>query len=477
MLRYTGHPLVDVGVATITAFAEKVDPADVTEEDMLRIAEYIEYQYSKTPMKSFLTVIFPNSGFTQPAFDKQPAKRAAYAQTVLRAWQGEPPETDDRCVFFGTPAVLRAFREAIPLVGAESGFNFYAEGRSGLPVSGEALLAIQAFPLGCVKCGGRVLLIHAPDHNLTYLFATWALEANRRYLDLAAQAGKYADAKYPRTQIIERLITAEQKRRDYELSSVTAYHLTNYGTNAAVDIYYLPLQIMSFLYAATDATYRDAWQRLAQRGWEGQQRTPLDAIERDEFGLPTRRNVLYEDLFTLPADAHRFLRTYLLRMPMLQRAGKDDPRVNYSLVNDLDLVSWPLTQLFLQEVMNVEPERIEAIRTMADRIADYVYDTRDLRLFRAFLYGRNRGQDYQELRFRLIRADYASAPKQGPLFTLDQFLAVFERTDDRFWWVMARDLLLIRMIERLHERDWIQAHREVLNPPSDEDNDQDQVAA
>ncbi len=470
MLKYTGHPLVDVGVATITAFADKDDPADVTEEDLAKIADYMEQQYSKNPMKSFLTVIFPNSGFTQPAFEKQPEKRAAYANEVLRSWKQGAPTTSDRCVFYGTPAVRRAFREMIPLVGSESGFNFYAEGVSGLPISGEALLAIQAFPLGCLKCSGRVLLLHAEHADLTRLFAAQSLEANRRFLSLAAQADKYADAKYPRTQIIERLIKAEQERRDYELCSVTAYHLTNYGTNAAVEIYHLPLQIMSFLYDATDATYREAWQRLVRRGWEGGDGSSDDAPERDELGLPARRNVLYEDLFALPTDAQRFLRTYLLRTPRLQRAGKDDPRASYNLATELDLVSWPLTRLFLERIMNVDSDRIEVIRTMADKVADYIYDEGDTRLFQTFLYGRNRGQDYQELRSRLIRADYASAPQRGPLFTLDEFIAVFEDTDDRFWWIMARDLLLIRMIERLHERGWISTHREVLMP-REEDED------
>lgn len=255
MLRYTGHPLVDVGVATITAFAEKEEPSEVTEEDMERIADYMERQYSKNPMKSFLTVVFPNSGFTQPAFDKQPEKRAAYATKVLRGWQQTPGDTDEVCVFYGTPALLRAFREMIPLIGAESGFNFYAGGVSGLPVSAEALLAMHAFPLGSLKCGGRVLLIHADDTELTFAFAAQALRDNRRYLNLAAQADKAADSKYPRTQIISQLVEVEQRRRDVEgeyrrACSVTAYHLTNYGTNADVGIYYLPLQIMDFLYEA-----------------------------------------------------------------------------------------------------------------------------------------------------------------------------------------------------------------------------------
>jgi CRISPR-associated protein Cst1 len=195
--------------------------------------------------------------------------------------------------------------------------------------------------------------------------------------------------------------------------------------------------------------------------------------ERDTFGLPARRNVLFEDLFDLPRDARRFLRTYILRMPRVQKS-KDDPRAGYRLLDDLDLVSWPLTTLFLKEVMNVDETRIEAIRVMADRLADYIDEQGDQRLFKTLLYGGSRGQDYQELRTRLIRADYDQIASQEPLFTLDQFVAVFENSDSQYTWMLARDLLLIRIIERLHERGKIGQFREVISTPQDStDSDAD----
>jgi len=89
----------------------------------------------------------------------------------------------------------------------------------------------------------------------------------------------------------------------------------------------------------------------------------------------------------------------------------------------------------------------------------------DQRLFRTLLYGASRGQDYQELRTRLIRADYDQIAKHEPLFTLDQFVAVFENSNSQYTWVLARDLLLIRIIERLHERGKIAQFREVIQTP------------
>jgi CRISPR-associated protein Cst1 len=464
MLKYTGHPIIDVGVATITAFAGKKLPIDVTADELLKMAAYIEREYSKNPMKSFLTVIFPNSGFTQPAFDKQPEKRAAYAKSVLLGWQQQPELTDEVCVFFGIPAITRAYREAIPLIGAESGYNFYPEGESGLPISGAALLAIQAFPLGSVKCAGRVLLLHAESPELTYRFANLALKANRSYLDLAAQADKYDDSKFPRTQIIERLLQAETERQDNQICSVTAYHLTNYGTNASVDIYHLPLQITRFLFEATSIVYQSAWNQLVHRAWANN----TTEADRDSFDLVTRRNVLYEDLFALPQDAQRFLRTYVLRMPQLHKNNtKDDPRGGYALLSDIECVSWPLTALLLKEVMDMEESRIEAIRIMADKLADYIDEYGDQRLFKTLLYGGNRGQDYQELRTRLIRASYDQLSQQKLLITMDEFLAVFENSNNQFTWMLARDLLLIRIIEQLYQRGKIAHIREAINTPAE----------
>src|SRR5690606_34615206 len=145
------------------------------------------------PLKSFLTVAFPNSGFTNPAFEKSPERRQAYAARVLRAFRAGTPElAGERCVFTGRPAVAlafgeseslppgRAFRQHIPLLTGEGVVNFHPYGDAGLPVSGVALLAIQAFPLGCAKVRGRLLAVHADDPALTLSFARRFLETNRR---------------------------------------------------------------------------------------------------------------------------------------------------------------------------------------------------------------------------------------------------------------------------------------------------------
>jgi CRISPR-associated protein Cst1 len=63
MLFYTGHPLYDIGVATVTAFSDKTDPRSVAVDDLARVADWIEREYVRDPLKSFLGVAFTTNAW------------------------------------------------------------------------------------------------------------------------------------------------------------------------------------------------------------------------------------------------------------------------------------------------------------------------------------------------------------------------------------------------------------------------------
>jgi len=476
MLGFTGHPLVDVGLATIAAFAGKRDPSALTEADLDLVADYMEKNYTVDPLKSFLTVAFPNSGFTQPAYDKQPEKRHAYAQAVLRAYRQVTPTSDESCVFTGKPAVQvsldvkgeltpgRAFRQHVPLLTAEGVINFHPYGDAGLPVSGEALLALQAFPLGCAKVAGRLLAVHANDPAVTLKFARRFLQHNRKAIQAAQLAGVKRMPEYPRrpgTLIVEILLelAEEQEEAVSGAVSISAYHLTNSGQGADLQIYHLPLEIGTFLQAAMSVTYRRAWKAVCARGWE---LSPSKRSDESETFVP-RYNVLFEDLFGLPAEAGRFIRRYFLRVPTRQvRPG--DPRATYSIREDVALISWDLTELFLREVVHMNQNRIQEIRKLGDALAEYVSSEDDRRFFDGFLMARS----YHNLRAALLRVSVARIRRgQAPLVAFDPFIAIFEQGEDLPYsdWRLARDLVLIRMIERLYQMGWLQKHAEELPVP------------
>lgn len=474
---YTGHPLLDVGLATLTAFANKNHPSELTEADLKAAADYMADNYVVDPLKSFLTVAFPNSGFTQPAYNKAPEKRKIYAERVLRAFQADTPPLPVTDPFTGLPAAAvpfdvkgelepgRTFRQHVPLLTGEGYINFHPYGQAGIPLSGLSILAFQALPLGCAKVSGRLLAVHSPDPALLLHFASRFLEDNRKLVAIARQAGekKLPDSpRRARTLLIERLLDIvaprETQRRRWRRTaqqppSITAYYFTNAGQGVEMDIYHLPLEVGDFLETLMHSpVYDNAWRQLVHQGWQ-----IVKPTKKNPDPKPTY-NILYEDLFTLPEEGVRFIRRYFLRLP---RSGgrKDDPSRTYDTLQEANLISWQLTDLFLRKVAIMDKERIEQIRQLGDTLADYVREENDRRFFRTFL----TTSSYDYLRTALIKASQAQVKRgKPPLITLETFLVVFEDGVDlpRSDWRLGRDLVLIRMLERLYETQWLQAHAE-----------------
>lgn len=490
MLTYTGHPLVDVGLATIVTFASKDHPGELVAADFDKIAAYMAEQYIKNPLRGFLTVAFPNSGFTQPAFFSQPDKQQIYIDRVLHAYRADRPQHEESDVFMDLPTADvafdvadklppgRAFRQHIPLQTGEGTINFHPYGDAGLPISGMALFAIQAYPLGSAKCAGRTLSIHSDNPEIMVYFARQFLEENRKAIQVAQleNSSKMPEPhlKY-RSLILKILLDALEEQaehqKDQEPFSITAYHLTNSGQGAGLDIYHLPSQLIEFLAEAKGASYSAAWGQIERAAWaqfktkKGQSEAPPD--------FKPDKNWLYEDLFNLAEDPYRngrrFIRTYFLREAR-RYADPTDPRGSYSIRQETHLVSWKLTELFLRRILYMESEKIEQIRQLGDALAVYVKEQNDKRFFRAF-YAENR---YGFLRNSLIKANTTHVKRGNPPFlTLDNYIRVFEDGEELASndWRLARDLVLIRMVEQLYHNGWLGSNQDAIPEAGEEESE------
>lgn len=482
-LDYTGHPLFDVGLATLTAFAHKRHPRQLTADDLQKAADYMARNYVINPLKSFLTVAFTtNSGYSQPAFEKTPAKRDNYVRNVLRAFGAEiTAETDP---FTGQPAAAvtydtdgklsagRAFRQHIPLTTGEGYINFHTGGEAGIPLNGVTMLAFQAMPLGCAKVGGRLLAVHSDDPELMLHFARSFLETNQRNVQLAQTTGgdklPETSPHKARTTLIEHLLNAERMNTPEEEGDIakplTAYYFTNSGQGAELDILPLPLEVGSFLKSLFSPVYKTEWDALVARGWQVTQ-----AKKGEEAPTPAY-NRLYEDLFTLPQEAPTFIRRYFLRRRIGKIWGKEDPTQTYNPINESHLIFWNLTQLFLKKVLLMEDTRIQHIRNLGDALATYVVTQNDKKFFNTFWMARN----YAEMRMALLRASNSEIRRGNPpIITLDQFLAIFEMAENlpHADWRLGRDLVLIRLFEQLHAQGWLQNNAAEIETLANQDDE------
>jgi len=477
MLTYTGYPLVDVGAATVAAFNNKSNLAAVVTEDLDRVAAFIAEHYVHDPLRSFLTTIFPNAGYVNPTMGAD--KRAQEIQRSLYSYKVDVSQAQSSCVFCGQPAGNTVFRQHIPLVTGEGIMNFGPSGKIGLDVCGVCLLCIQAFPLGSMtRCSGRVLLVHSDDPSLTYRFAKLFLQQNRQALTLTG-GDSGAKSSFPRTIIVEALFQADKEQQDGDdadvRSSLAAYHVTNYGTNADVDIYQLPSNVLAFLRTARSTNYREAWMALVARAWEQPRLPKQTQVTSGVSGLQTpdskargerlgaRRNFLYEDLFGYPLDAKRIIRRHLLRFIQVNTITKQEDADKRGVTGVSGL--WPLTELFLRKVVQMDRLRIDTIREVGDRLAIYINQENDSRFVKE-LYGKSlTGAGYRALRTALVKVSTQQV-KAGkpPLISYDDFVTIFEEGEDapRIDWALARDLLYMRVLDRLYEHNYFHHHQELV---------------
>jgi CRISPR-associated protein Cst1 len=118
----------------------------------------------------------------------------------------------------------------------------------------------------------------------------------------------------------------------------------------------------------------------------------------------------------------------------------------------------------------MDKERIEQIRKMGDRLAEYVSNQNDRRFFREFFIE----QRYQYFRTALIKANLAHV-KRGhpPIITLDPYIEVFEEGDELAHqdWSLARDLVLIRMVESLYDQGWLGSNVDAIPEQVEEESE------
>jgi CRISPR-associated protein Cst1 len=490
MLNWTGHALVDVGIATLCAMSGRRDPALLTLDDLDAAADEMERYYFSGVMTSYLTCVFMNSEYVQPGSGvKKEESRKRYAQRVLRAHraQADQEANGQMCVFSGLPATHIIHRGQMPLLTGEGVLNFFSGGAGGLFIAGPYLTALQALPLGGRRSEGKLLIAHSDFSELTLELARNFVEDNRRLLALAMtgalpdhegideslareqaswdkgkKQAKYPDAKSALTLIASDLLEVLERQRDLfgpdTPVSLQVYWLSSSGQGPSLEIFAVPSTLVRFLSRVSMASTSATWRRLVQRNWgadaspEGQSRKRAKGSNKPLVGPGRSKNPVLTDLFSIYSDgfidgyrARRFTRRHLLS----EAQGK---------VERFEDCNWELTDLFLKEVLGMSPDRISRIREFADLLATYIQKRNDATFFRRITYARYTWI----LRGELVKAQRNEFLKgRDLLFSLDTYLSVFEGEDGAGVadWSLVRDLICIRLVEQLHKAGWLTADK------------------
>jgi CRISPR-associated protein Cst1 len=511
LLRFTGHPIPDVGIAAVCGLVGKSSSDELSLEDLDMVAKELAEYYFSGLMTSYLSCVFMNSEYVQP---KQ-SKRQEYAARILYAhrWPGDDAARGLRCVYSGEPATHLVHRSQIPMLTGQDVINFYPAGRGGLPVSGKYLAVIQALPMGGRRAEGRLLFAHSDDAELMISLATRYIRDNRRLLNLAkarklpakdgpdpvlerehaakdqkTKGAKYPDAKGPTSLIASDLVDISgselRVRPDRPPASVTVYVMSNSGQGPSLEIHHVPSQLVKFLRLVGRAPTGNAWRAMIARSWRSPQAVISEADTEQEGGGPPpakrsrkemkeaatpvsgpgrSRNDLFADLFPifdsgftdLRASRH-FLRKHVLGdVSWSGFSSKSGPQAK---IPDASAVDWEITRLFLCEVMGMDEKRVGRIREFADGLAKHVLATNDKRLFQDVVFS----QRSWEVRNALTKAQRDEARERNVLlFGMQDYLEVFEAEDSAgaVEWGLVRDLISIRLVETLQKQQFFSGEK------------------
>lgn len=423
MYELTGQPLVDVGIAALTALAGRDSPDALTPADLERVSARLAGWYTQPgSIRNFAKgSVFHNAGY---GFDNPDLQRQHVART-LESWR-TPGQLGEPCAFCGQPAAYRASRRDIPLLNGEALYNFGGRGVAGVPVCGRCSLALQALPFGCMRSGGRLIACHSDDPALTLALARIAVQRAERAITLEGALPVFSAE---RTRLVELLVdwlAALERRsgRQIELSrapTLTGYLFTNAGTSADIRIYTLDSAVVGFVESAlhnADSSLSAAWGFAVEHAW-GRAKAKKDVPPADTDKMQ-RPNGLYEALLDLPEQARGFLRKYLLPTR-----------------------HWGLAALFLRKVMRMEPEQIALLKALGERFAAYA------KTHRSFFYPFAREQQYAKWRRHVLNArnDHQRASGEA-LITFEEFVAAFTAPPGEINdWRLARDLAVLAMLD------------------------------
>lgn len=505
LLRWTGHALVDVGIAGLCAFAGRDAPGELTLEDLDRASTFMERHYYEGALNAYLSCVFMNSSFVQP--NEGADKKAAFVEHYLRAHRAAPHEdvAGQRCAFSGEPATSPLVRTHLPMFSGEGVLNFRPNAATCVPAAGPYVVALMFLPLASVRSEGKLLAVHADEPRLQLAFARCFLGNNRKLLalplptqrapvfamyereipswDAAKKRYKFADAKGPRSLVVSDLtaVAREALPSDHRPDpvAVTAYLLSSSGQGPSLEIVQVPSGVVSFVVQAAAAPTRKAWEAVAKRfravaqkeeGADDRKRAKRATKKKGAAPPPAgrpgwSRNPAFEELCAIfdAGFTDKMLAAQWLRRHVLGRLERKNEKADY---RGAGARSWKLAELFLTEVFGMKKGRVEAIRAFADKLAGWIHAKTDKRLYQALLYDK-----LSELSHRLRRAQQESAGGEL-LFGLDEYRDVWLHEDgDRF---LVRDLVSIRVVERLHELGWFREHPDAAlakedDAPSDEE--------
>lgn len=430
-----GDPFVDSGLIAIELLANK-EIDDCTTDDLKKIANYLVDLYLTPAWGGELQSIFPNSSYIQFAKGyKREEKSIEFLYELIEGIGGGDDE--NYCLFCGNPAHKRKdekpfVKTQIPLIGSSDFVNFSPSFNNGIGICARCALAIQFAPILYYKTGGKPSCVSCNNRSILEIFAKECIDYINQHKALDSFQSKSTSGifdegfKSPQNAIFNLAykMSTRYRRKGFLNGNeeIVIYRIDNYNQNPdGVSIYRIPSNMFKFVLSIMNSPdYKNIWYNLLSKHYIGKQDT--------KNNLPiwkTNYNSIHD---------------YLLKNRSILWAFRDNKSKTAT-------VPWTIVEHYMKLVRNMNKQRLEGIKNLADNIAICIEETDNKKRVNEIASAKDFAMFKNRL--RVLFRDWQKLGKEEPMVTYDEYISAVI-PDNNSNWKEVQDLIVIRLYEKLH---------------------------
>lgn len=423
-LNYTGNPFVDAGIFALTTDFNK-SLEDITVDDLKKEVKKISNLYMMGDWNKCMYTIFPNSVLVNPAIKGDRSK--LYLDMLEKLIEDiSPIKENGDCIACGRRDSGEQFgRSVVPMTGSGTLKNYFSFANEGADYCSLCALLIQFSPLVMYRSGGKMIVLHSNSRKVMKFWAKKAIKNINEQFSLNNFTGCFDESfKNPTNAIfrmIQNIIQSYDERWVDENPSLNFYYFTNYNQGPDLDIYTVPTKVFKFL------TYipSDEWSN-----WSLILKYAYKYVKWDKVKE-------FDDYKNNPNEVYNRL---LKDISIL--------RFFYNFKYKKVYCSWRLVEKYMKEVRNMDEKRIDAIKLVADNLAEYIKSNDEKRVL-SNLENASSYNSFRNVLRKIIKKQIANK-EDKLLFSFDDYV-IYLFPEGNLNWRETQDLILFRIYEKLHE--------------------------
>lgn len=433
----SGDVFADAGSYALKYLSERLPDKDILELIDFATDIYVNKWGGK------LNPFFLNSTITQPAFkgEKKTTETHKYFISLLNE---SSPSIDGVCRILGIRTKLfSAGRNNSVLTGSGTFANFHHHFEEGLMLSKEALIRFHFLPLATEMLTGRLCVINSSNSKISELYAYNCCEKNLANIAHNISEGVLMNpSKNPSTAIFRFLDKILLMAGTDCSGFIDLYHFTNFGATPDLQIYTLPFEAFDFYKETQKPNNRETWQRFVSAYY----RKPSD-LKKAEFDKKTLTfNVLEKKEERIVEENEYKYWNNTIYQNLINQKSILHQILKWSVNNTFNI---NLVKCYLYNILKMKKETIDKIMTLANFVVDNTKEA-DFKKVLTKLNGIKSSSLLRKFLLTIVEKNFHDGNAE-PIITVQDYTE-YLFPDDNFW-KEIRDVLLIAIYQKLHEKE------------------------